>query len=538
MSSFTLPADSDLSGIGVYNVLDQCYCGGMIPNSDAPGVATQNACALQAAIDAATANGGGTILIPTGEYYVAGTIFIGENSSPPVPVSLTIVGTSGNTTLIQTVSGTFFDVNTHVPGARGNDDIGGLTFQDLLITYAASATSGTAVVLADILASGALNVRLFRVVFSDCPQAVCFINTLQCSMLECSVTYVNKTPSPSAVQIGASDQMANETYISDCLFSNSNESPPGTGGIGLELVWADEVRIDDVSIEGFQQGIVVDPSAGQVTHVFLGGVRVIVRSDVDNVGAGLLIAPQGALVAHLVCVGCSFEPDPTYGTSYSSGGIFITGSGSGFIVDQLRFVSCYSCRWPGPGMQIDAGSNVEILGGYYSCNATLPESPPSPTQAGISISSGAANVRIIGAACNNSIQGEPSSQEYGISVNTPGEEESPNVWIRGCDLTGNLSGAAYIFNSPAVEITNCAGYNDQAKVLATMVTGATPLTIRNTAFGYSGPIAFYVSAGTSVSIEIDGALTGLTAGGFTLACGETAVLAWGIAPPSFLLVGK
>jgi hypothetical protein len=71
-----------------------------------------------------------------------------------------------------------------------------------------------------------------------------------------------------------------------------------------------------------------------------------------------------------------------------------------------------------------------------------------------------------------------------------------------------------------------------------MVTGATPLTIRNTAFGYSGPIAFYVSAGTSVSIEIDGALTGLTAGGFTLACGETAVLAWGIAPPSFLLVGK
>ncbi len=531
MSTFTLPADSDLSGIGVYNVLDQCYCGGMIPNSTTPASAIQNACALQAAIDAATLNGGGTILIPTGEYYVAGTIFIGEGASPPgTGVSLTIIGTSGNTTLIQTTSGTFFDVNTQV--GPPNDNLGGVTFQDLLIEYAAAATSGTAVMLGDVV--NAQNVRLFRVVFSDCPQAVCFVNTLQCSVLECTVTYLNKTATPAAVQIGTPEQQAMETYISDCLLSNSNESPPGAGGIGLEVVRADQVRIDDLSIEGFQQGIVVDPSVGQAVHLFFGGVRVVVRSDVDNVGAGLLIVPQSALVAHLVCVGCSFEPDPTYGTSYSSGGIFITSEESG-VIDQLRFVSCYSCRWPGPGMQIDAGSNVEVLGGYYSCNGILPESPPSP-QAGISIASGAENIRIVGAACNNSIEGEPSSQEYGVSVVSQAAA-IPNVQIRGCDLTGNLSGAIYVFNVNSLEVTNCAGYNDQAKVLATVLPGAAPLTISNVVLGYFGPIAFYVAGGSSASIKIDGTLTGLTSGGFTLAPGESAILSWS-SPPSFLAVGK
>lgn len=188
-------------------------------------------------------------------------------------------------------------------------------------------------------------------------------------------------------------------------------------------------------------------------------------------------------------------------------------------------------------MQIDAGSNVEILGGYYSCNATLQESPPSPAQAGISISSGAANVRIIGAACNNSIEGEPTSQEYGISVTAPAAAV-PNVLIRGCDLTGNLSDPIYISNPAPVQVTNCAGYNDQATVITTIVTGSSPLTISNALFKYYGPIAFYVSGGSSVSITIDGRLTGLTSGGFTLAPGESTVLAWGATPPSFLLVGK
>src|SRR5580704_2665188 len=187
---FVLPADSDLSGIGIYNVLDQNYCGGMIPNSPSAGV--QNACALQAAIDQASVSGGGMIFIPRGVYYVTGTVYIGANASPDVAVSLTIIGTSGNTTLIQTTNGSvLFDVNTQVAGA-GNDDIDGVTFQDLLIEYFAGATLGIAIKIGDVTA--AQNVRIFRVVFSDCPQAVVFISTLQCSMLQCTVTYIENEP--------------------------------------------------------------------------------------------------------------------------------------------------------------------------------------------------------------------------------------------------------------------------------------------------------------------------------------------------------
>jgi hypothetical protein len=356
-------------------------------------------------------------------------------------------------------------------------------------------------------------------------------------MLECTVTYVNNTPYPSAVQIGKAHTSANETNISDCLFLNSSQSPPGTGATALEIVAADEVRVDGVLIEGFQQGITVVPTAVQAAHLFFADVRVQTTSDSGTVGAALLVQPQSALVAHLQCVGCRFEPDATYGTSYTSAGVYIDASASGGIIDQVRFVSCYSCTWPGAGMQIIDATNVEILGGCYSCNATLPESPPTSEQAGIVISDAASGVRIIGAACNNAIEGQPASQHYGVSLLGSGSQIPSNIFIRGCDLVGNLSSAIDVLFGNPVEVTNCAGYNDQGRVLSTTFSGTSPIPIKNVLYQYYGPIAFYLSGG-SLSVAIAGNSTGLTSGGFVLGPGESAEMTWTTLPSSFLVVGK
>jgi hypothetical protein len=494
---------------------------------------------LQGAIDAATAapGMGGTILIPTGTYHIAGPIYIGFNVSPDVAVSLTILGTSGNTTLIQTANGkNLFEVNT--AGGAPNDSIGGLTFQDLTLEYASGATAGIAMNLAD--STGAENVRLFRLVFSDCPQAVVFGNTLQCSMLQCTITYEYNVPL-NVITLGATvagkAQNANETYIADCIFSNTHGSPPGGSGACFAFVGVDEFRMVNCAISGFQQGIVINPGSGfQAAHLYFENVSVSATSEAPGVGAALLIQPE-SLVAHLQCVGCTFLPDSIYGTQYTNGGVFIDDSLGGTI-DQLRFVSCYSCTWPGPGMQINGGTNIEILGGFYSCNGTQSESPPSNLQAGIAISGGANGIRIIGVACNNSIPGERDSQQYGISVEgVLSPPTPPGVLVRGCDLTGNLTGALDVYEFSELQVTNCAGYNDQAKILATILPGVPTITISNVHYGYYGPFAFYVSGGVGVTIAVDGHVTGLSSGGFVLAPGETATLSM-TSVPAFLAVGK
>ncbi|MBV8530477.1 MAG: hypothetical protein JO104_04095 [Candidatus Eremiobacteraeota bacterium] len=89
-----------------------------------------------------------------------------------------------------------------------------------------------------------------------------------------------------------------------------------------------------------------------------------------------------------------------------------------------------------------------------------------------------------------------------------------------------------------VQVTSCAGYNDQGSVL-TGPTSPPKGTFHNTTFDYYGPIAFYVWGGNSVVITIDGVPTGLTSGGFTLAPGkESAEITHGTGIPNFFAVGK
>lgn len=87
-----------------------------------------------------------------------------------------------------------------------------------------------------------------------------------------------------------------------------------------------------------------------------------------------------------------------------------------------------------------------------------------------------------------------------------------------------------------LEITDCAGYNDQKALLANTTTAPSG-SFSGLTYSYYGPTAFYLASTMSTTVTIDSQSTHLTAGGFTLAPGESAQIASGTIV-HFLMVGK
>jgi hypothetical protein len=584
MPLFTLPGNSDLAQIAIFNVLDDAYMGGMSTSQ----VGSLNRKALQAAVDTAQGAGGGVILIPSinnRPYRINGQITIGSNLSPPSAISLIFAGSAqgevGQATLVKvqddgvTPDNTdLFVIDTGI--VMGAKDLGGTTFQNLQIAYISGSTAGAA-----IHVMGAQNVRVQRVVFTDCPKSVWFEGSLQGSMFEC--TAVNDVNPGTVVTLGDTNTQTSqglETYIAGCSFRTNSHS-----GTAVQLYSAEHLRMVNTRIDGYLHGILITPGIQMVMGQteFHGNIK---KCHFENVscfpfndplhpapsteGVGLSIQPaNGRYVEELWFANCEFTP-PEAGTAYAGAGILVdpvNGPGGGGLIDQVRFVDCYSCLWHGPGMNIVGGSNIEILGGYYSCNGVPPIPPLSPL-AGIALTMSASGVRITGAACNNSVSVrgvmQASSQEIGVYI----AGSSSSVRIQGCDLTGNLQYGAQVlgpssgtslptnvfirdcdFSNSAtalhvsglvsnVQVTTCVGYNDQATPLSTAAPSG---PFNGLTYGYYGPVAFYASGGTNVTVQVDGHTTGLVSGGFTLAPGESAAFVVGIGghlPTTFFIVGK
>src|SRR5580692_2174650 len=374
---------------GIFNVLDDWGAGfGMVPNDPSPSTAENNALALQAAIDAAQASCnsppgqpcGAIILIPSndtvpiegspgsdgggGVYYIAV-----PSASPSLNAAVTIncacpllfLGTGSGTLLMMVANsnseyGDLFKIDL---AGSTSDNIGGMSFQDFQIQYTRGATEALPSAAAIRLHSGNRNVRLFRMALIDCPVSIAIEDSLQFSMIDCQVQ--NNLNSGTAISFGDGKEFPNEIYIAGCIFEASGDAY-GTG-IGLLFYGADEVRVVNTRIDSYQQGIAMLPTA-PILHLFFENVSVFTTSSTESVallGAGaLVIAPQsGQSVTEATFVGCEFIPAAGGAGAYAGAGISIDATNGG-IIDQIRFVSCYSCTWPGAGMQINGGMNIEI----------------------------------------------------------------------------------------------------------------------------------------------------------------------------------
>jgi parallel beta-helix repeat protein len=669
---------------GVFNVLDD-WLGGVGMQANNPAAAAQNANVLQAIIGLAqNANTSGCL--PGGPNALAATILFPGNSDVPAPVGtgpftdlgaeyfiavpsapgptvpnaavaitcnwpLRFVGT-GNVRITMVVGdygfGDIFLVESDV--GMGND-IPGITFEGLEFRYedAGGVTEVAAIHVPSIgvpgaIHDGAQNVRINRCVFLDCPIAVWFQRGLQCSMFQCTVNLATiggtglKIGGPGLGE-GVPGVFAKDIFITDCIFEVSS---PSSSNVGLDLISAEHVRLKSVRFDGFDLGIQIRPGyAGPTTapsglnvdRCFFTDVNVFVgqTATAGLAGTALTIQPQSTnqQIGQLTFVGCTFEPGDNMDiTSTEGAGITVDANGS--FIDTVRFVSCYSARWTGPGLSIGIPEgtgtlqNIEVLGGMYAGNNL-----GTGVSCGIAIYGPASAVRIAGTSCvgkyrfvTHATSAESNQQlvgiyvesgasqitingcdirenaDYGIVVNAASDvvisgcnlssnavgssgagvqvnAGASNVVIDGCDVTSNgtngiqvvaTSGAVtgvYIRNCNAsgyssynvaiyvdatgtnastVQVTNCAGYNDQHPLLRGVPpTSAT--VFYNYTYGYFGPVEFYTAPqeATITYISVDGNITRLTMGSFLLVPGEYAEITWaavGVFVPSFFMIGK
>lgn len=528
---------------GVFNVTDSMW-GLSVSNS---GSTNRNL--LQTMIETLldtsgpTSGYGGTIEFPpaTGPLpfqFSGAPIIIGQNlHGHTVPNAIIIQGDGqGSATLPllqKTDTGDLFQVSNN--DATPNDNMGGVTFRDLQIAYE-SASTGAAI---HVVTS--LNVRVLHCVFQNCPAAVYLEDCGNTAIIDCTVFGTN-VGNGFVLGDNSGDTTVIETYIAGCVLDSFN-SPPG--GVAILIYNVEHVRCVNTRIETFNQGIVISPGSGySAKKLYFGNVSCfpLSKGAQTSTGAAVLIQPTGsAWVAQVWFDCCELDAPDDKSIVYNGGGVVldpVNGTGGGFI-DQVRFTDCHVCQWNGPGLQMLGGSgllppilsNVEILGGCYSLNGASPASGlPS---AGIAIAGAPSGIRISNAACNNSIFFNGSfltpTQDYGIAISSG----ALNVFVRGCDLRGNLTHAVSSVSSLSnLQVTDCAGYNDQNATVAAAPTSSETAASQ----GYYGPSLATFSNASLLTVTISGTGYSMMYGAIPLLPYDT--IAFSPAPAVFKWLGK
>ncbi len=255
---------------GVFNVTEGIAGSNQVYPGQSPSTNTSH---LQALINTLldstgpTKGQGGTLEFPSaGVYQFSGSpIVIGMDlHSNPQPYSVIFQGdgqgSEGAPLLQKTDGGDLFQINNSI---SGDDHVGGITFRDLMIGYAAIETSGAAIHVVN-----GESVRVLNCVFVDCFQAVYFEESGHGSMIDCTVVYPpigGTAVAGTALTLGnpTGDNAAIETYVAGCVF-NGNSSP--TGSVGIQVNNVEHARITSTRVEAFNQGIVITPG-GNVHNV-------------------------------------------------------------------------------------------------------------------------------------------------------------------------------------------------------------------------------------------------------------------------------
>jgi len=503
---------------------------------------------------------GGTLEFPSAAattFAFDGGITIGKDDSGDIqPFSIILRGDgeqSRQYPLVQQQDSTadFFTVhnNPGTPDPYGDDQIGGIIFQDMVISFAY--TEGQTGGGRGIVVQSGSNVRIQRVVLDEVPDAaIDFPDTLHCSVIDCDIR-TQKVSTGTGIRLGdpTANTSAIETYVAGTTFETYS-SP--TSGAAVQIYGAEHLRMVNTRLEGWINAIVIEIGAGNgnAEHLYFGNVSGL------SSGAAVTLAVSGGTSAHPTYIvevwfaECEFEPAGG-STNYTGGGIVVGATDTYDVIDQIRFIDSYSCLWYGPGMDVQGGTNIEIMGGYYSCNGNTGGGEPakSYSKSGIAISGPASGVRISNAACNNSVYNiylsptafASATQSYGIYVGGG----ASSVRAQGCDLTGNEVSGLWVDGSNGepldvfvkhcditdvptpvtvttpvsnVQVVDCPGYSDQAQILLSPPTAPPIGAFQNTTFGYYGPITVYFWGAGVTGIQIKTTTINLTSGTFNLPC--------------------
>jgi hypothetical protein len=314
------------------------------------------------------------------------------------------------------------------------------------------------------------------------------------------------------------DQIDTVRFMSCSLTGN-------TGGLayGMEIGAAQNIQIHggDYSGNGPTAGIRIMGGAAAIQII---GANCIGLEYEGNADPTPLMQQYGIWITwgtDIQIIGVNCSGNGLNETEYYGDGILIDGSGTGDVVSDVRIigVSCagdldVSSIYQTAGISVKAASNVLVqdcdLSGEYEYGLYL---------------DAVTNVTV--RAC------DLFGNTYGLYI----DEESTQVYVRDCNATGygSYTNAIHVASAlTAVEITNCAGYNDvySPPLSTTIPSGAfSGITVSN----YYGPTVFYSVAAL---LTIDLQPTHLSNGGFTLAPGETAHFTEILEHAKFLMIAN
>lgn len=541
---FKLNSSGTWDGSGnntVYNGVDF----GMLPGST-----SDSGPALQKAIDAAITGGGGTVFIPAGTYTIA--TGISHTALTGDDVGLIIAGISGGTELHFTGSGSLFTFSSF--STMGN----GIRFQNLRISYSSAAATGAAISIAS-----SQNVTCREVFFHNCPQAFSAdAGSLQCGLIDCTIVYeLVPTTSRTMVSLAGS-----QDFVRGCVIRQHSAA---TNCYAIKISSNDGMFIDNNHISDFDYGLLITE----------GTEDSFIANSLFNVNVcGVLFKPgdNTGKINNIVFSNCVFAETLGGGTGNAgnSGVIIDTNGGDDTNVAGIVFSNCIAYGWGGAGIEIDRGQNIVISGGHYSSNGQATSSPN--LQAGIAVCGGNL-VTIAGADCSginefwsHKATGSKKTQITGIAISN-NVESVANVLVDCCNVQGNQTHGVLVAQSSTftintvlirnsnvgsgnyssfsaavsvsgtvsnIQVTNCAGYNDQNAALNGGSAPTSATTAATCSTPYFGPSIFSYATNTAVTVTLFSVTVPAALSGVYFLPSATDSLRFSSAPLVFQWLGK
>lgn len=451
--------------------------------------ATSSVTAINAAISAATAAGGGTVFFPEGTYLVTSTISIPNNVS--------FLGTGKGSSVItgNFASGNIIQIGT---GAAGNNP-GRVTISSLCITSSVSKTNGAAVrvinghniALRDIQLRDNLYIGVqfdgdINTTSSSSQQFIYYIDNFE----------INSSSNTGILVGDGFGSAANKPWslVQDIWISNGVVAG---AGVGVNIINASGVYVNAIDVIGCTIGIQTYPGANQVAKgLFLS------QALADGCTTyGINIASNGGKTTEANLVNC-------WASSVTGGPGLVVNQGTG-TVSGLMISSCRFTNNNKQGIDVQSATKFTIA----DCHITSNSAAGSGSYSGLGINNNLTDWTVVGGYYGKDDHFASNNQAYGIFVGTGCNRYA----IVGVNAYQNVTGGLYNGSSSATQ-RYVAGVIDSSSVtdVGWTVTGASYSP--NTAYTNSTYKPIFVTmslsftAANNLSLTVNGAVVAQTGG--------------------------
>ena len=404
-------------------------------NAKGDGV-TNDTAAIQAAINAVSAAGGGTVLVPAGNYRLnSGLTYNGNN--------LTIEGEGPRATRFTSTFATG-DIIRIGNGTANPDNV---TLTGFAMSSTVARTSGAAIVLQNTFNCAVRDFRLDANMFDGV-------------LVEGGPNQFQNYISDFVIDSGSNGILLGNAALVQGIYITSGLIANCTGA-GIFARNVSGWYIDHLDIIRCKDGITTFPAAGQQTNAaFLADITADTSTEY-----GFLFLSNGGFCGDLNLVGC-------WAATCGEDGVFINegaGNVSGILLSACRFINNGKA-----GFRAVTGDHITL----ENCHSFSNSTDGLNTADGIAFGNGMGNFSVIGgSSCNTAGLFPGGNQRAGISIGTGCD----NFAIIGVDVQNNAT-AGIIDSSTGLNktIAGCPGFRTAASGTATVLSGNSSVNVTHT----------------------------------------------------------